>query len=131
MGDFYYDSEIEHITQIIKNRLFFAVIYDDAKKILKNTSNVLYFSTDDELIYLNYYFDFGPLNLSCLYKFCCKLNNYLQCTTTNKKIVYFTRNNECTRVNSAYLIGSFAIMYLHLEPRQVYRMLLNAGGPYR
>lgn len=131
MDDFYCDPEIEHITEIIKNRLFYAVKYDDQKKPIKCTGNTLYFSTDDELIYMSYYFDFGPLNISCLYKFCCKLNSFLQCTSSNKKIVYYTRNNENTRVNSACLIGCFAIIYLDMDPRQIYRTLLNVGGPYR
>lgn len=131
MDNFYYDSEIEHVTEIIKNRLFFAVTYDDIKKDIKCTSNIIYFCTDDELIYLSYYFDFGPLNISCLYKFCEKVNSFLQCTASNKKIVYYTRNNENSRVNSAYLIGCYAVIYLKMDPRTTYRILLNAGGPYR
>lgn len=131
MDDFYYDPEIEHLTEIIKNRLFFAVTYDDLKKELKCTPNIFYFCTDDELVYLSYYFDFGPLNISCLYKFCMKLNSILQTTSNTKKVVYYTRNNENTRVNSAYLMGCYAVIYLNMDPRVIYRILLSAGGPYR
>ena len=34
----------------------------------KSTANTHYFSVDDELTYENFYADFGPLNLSMLYR---------------------------------------------------------------
>ena len=34
----------------------------------KSTANTHYFTVDDELMYENFYADFGPLNLSMLYR---------------------------------------------------------------
>ena len=36
-----------------------------------------FFSIDNELVYWNFYLDFGPLNLGQLYRFCMKLNDKL------------------------------------------------------
>jgi hypothetical protein len=33
---------------------------------------------DDELVYENFYADFGPLNLAMLYRYCQKLNKKLK-----------------------------------------------------
>lgn len=44
----------------------------------KSTANTHYFSVDDELVYENFYADFGPLNLAMLYRYCQKLNKKLK-----------------------------------------------------
>lgn len=127
------EGEIEFSTEIIKNRLYFAVTYDDRTIVLKNTNDIFYFNVDEELVYYNYYYDFGPLNLSCLYKYCCKLNSYLRSgnTSTLKRIVHYTSSDQNKRSNAAFLIGSFAVIYLKMDPRHIFRLLLQAGGPYK
>lgn len=130
MDDFYYNAEIEYITEIVKDKLYFASTYGEAMKILKTTSETLYFTTDEDLIYINYYYDFGPLNLGCLYKFCCQLNTYL-CTPTVKRVVYYSSGDQNRRANAAYLIGSFAIIYLNISPRRIYQTLTIPGGAFR
>lgn len=124
-------GEIEYSTEIIKNRLYFAVTYEDRTIVLKNTNDIFYFNVDEELIYYNYYYDFGPLNLSCLYKYCCKLNSYLQGSSSLKRIVHYTSSDQSKRSNAAFLIGSFAVIYLKMDPRHIFRLLLQAGGPYK
>lgn len=131
MSNFYYSGEIERIVEVIKNRLYFGVTSGTSTKFIRNTSDVLYFNVDEELIYINYYYDFGPLNISCLYKYCCKLDNYLQCTQSCKRIVHYTSNDPNKRANAAYLIGSFAVIYLKMDPRHIYKILFNSGGPFR
>ncbi|KAK5647169.1 hypothetical protein RI129_002061 [Pyrocoelia pectoralis] len=131
MEGFYYNSEIEYMTEIIKNTLYFAVLEGDTYKFLKNSRDIHYFNIDDELVYLNYYFDFGPLNISCLYKYCCKLNNCLQYVRGSKRIVHYTTSNPMRRVNAAYLMGCYMILYLHRNPKDIYKTLLSTGGPFK
>lgn len=131
MNNFYYSGEIDHIVEIIKNRLYFAVTSGSNTKLLRNTTDVLYLNVDEDLVYINYYYDFGPLNISCLYKYCCKLNNLLQCAQTSKRIIHYTSSDPNRRANAAYLIGSFAVIYLKMDPRNAYKMLFNSGGPFR
>ncbi|KAK9702575.1 Dual specificity protein phosphatase, N-terminal half [Popillia japonica] len=109
MDEFYYNAEIEYITEIIKNKLYFASTHGDETKVLKASAGTLYFTTDEELIYVNYYYDFGPLNLSCLYKFCCQLNTYL-CNPSVRRIVYYSSG---------------------ISPKRIHQILTIAGGSFR
>lgn len=130
MDEFYYNAEIEYITEIIKNKLYFASTHGDETKVLKASAGTLYFTTDEELIYVNYYYDFGPLNLSCLYKFCCQLNTYL-CNPSVRRIVYYSSGEQNRRANAAYLIGAFSIIYLGISPKRIHQILTIAGGSFR
>ena len=59
-------------SEYIKERLYFVTPKTSIKP--KSTANTHYFCIDDELIYENFYADFGPLNLSLLYRY--KLSPY-------------------------------------------------------
>ena len=50
-----------------------------------------FFSIDTELIYWNFFLDFGPLNLGQLNRFCQKLNSALANPRLNGKTIYFYR----------------------------------------
>uniref|UniRef100_A0A9L0T2R1 protein-tyrosine-phosphatase n=1 Tax=Equus caballus TaxID=9796 RepID=A0A9L0T2R1_HORSE len=67
----------------ITDRLCFAILYSRPK----SSSNVHYFSIDNELEYENFYADFGPLNLAMVYRYCCKINKKL-------KVIYLGRTPE-------------------------------------
>lgn len=54
-------------SEYIPDRLYFVTLKLAVKP--KSTANTHYFSIDDELVYENFYADFGPLNLSMLYRF--------------------------------------------------------------
>lgn len=131
MEGFYYDAEIEYIVEMLKDHLYFAVLHTDNPKVLRSSNKIYYFNTDEEFVYMNYYYDFGPLNLSCLYKYCCKLNNYLQSSRGIKRIVHYTSRHPHHRCNAAFLIGSYAVMYLKAQPKDVMRVLNNTGGPFK
>ena len=53
------------------DRLYFVTLKTSIKP--KSTANTHYFCVDDELVYENFYADFGPLNLSLLYRLASKL----------------------------------------------------------
>ena len=63
-------------SEYIPDRLYFVTLKSAIRP--KSTPNTHYFSIDDELIYENFYADFGPLNLSLLYRYCVKLNKKLR-----------------------------------------------------
>lgn len=131
MDNFYYNGELEHIAEIIKNRLYFGVTSNHNSVVIRNTASVYYFSIDDELLYVNYYYDFGPLNISCLYKYCMKVNNFVKCAQGGKRIIHYTSSDPSRRTNAAFLMGCYAVLYLKMEPKQIYSILLQAGGNYR
>ena len=53
-------------SEYIPDRLYFVTLRTRVKP--KSTPNTHYFSIDEELIYENFFEDFGPLNLSHLYR---------------------------------------------------------------
>ncbi|XP_050801798.1 dual specificity protein phosphatase CDC14B isoform X3 [Gopherus flavomarginatus] len=81
----------------ITGRLYFAILCQKPKSGVANTH---YFCIDDELVYENFYADFGPLNLAMVYRYCCKLNKKLK------------------------------IIYLKESPEDVYRLLLAGNASY-
>ncbi|XP_037819531.1 putative uncharacterized protein DDB_G0293878 [Lucilia sericata] len=115
-------------SEIQRNRLYFVAFKKNFKP--KNTATSHYFSIDDDFIYENFYNDFGPLNICMLYRYCQKLNAKLNNKTlANKKIVHYTSMNPAKRVNAAYLMGAFAIIYLNKSPEEAYRPLVMGEIP--
>ena len=104
-------------SEYIPDRLYFVTLKSAIRP--KSTPNTHYFSIDDELIYENFYADFGPLNLSLLYRYCVKLNKKLRSyTLAKKKIVHYTTLDAHKRANAAYLIASYAVIYLDRSPAE-------------
>ncbi|XP_072198898.1 dual specificity protein phosphatase CDC14A isoform X3 [Excalfactoria chinensis] len=113
-------------SEFVKDRLYFATLRNKPK----STVNTHYFCTDDELVYENFYADFGPLNLAMLYRYCCKLNKKLKYfSLSRKKIVYYTSFDQRKRANAAFLIGAYAVIYLRKTPEEAYRTLLSGSNP--
>lgn len=61
----------------VADRLYFVTLKIVGVKP-KSTQNTQYFCIDEELVYENFYSDFGPLNLAMLYRYCCGVNQKLQ-----------------------------------------------------
>ncbi|XP_017006290.2 dual specificity protein phosphatase CDC14A isoform X1 [Drosophila takahashii] len=115
-------------SEMQEDRLYFVAFKKNIKP--KNTVNTHYFSIDEEFIYENFYNDFGPLNICMLYRYCMKLNTKLNAKChANKKIVHYTSMNPAKRLNAAYLIGSYAIIYLNKTPQEAYRPLVAGEIP--
>ncbi|KMY88858.1 dual specificity protein phosphatase CDC14A isoform X1 [Drosophila simulans] len=115
-------------SEMQEDRLYFVAFKKNIKP--KNTVNTHYFSVDEEFIYENFYNDFGPLNICMLYRYCMKLNTKLNAKChANKKIVHYTSMNPAKRLNAAYLIGSYAIIYLNKTPQEAYRPLVAGEIP--
>ncbi|XP_054006871.1 dual specificity protein phosphatase CDC14C isoform X1 [Hylaeus anthracinus] len=112
-------------TEFIKDRLYFVMLRTMIKP--KSTPNIHYFSIDEELVYENFYNDFGPLNLAMLYHYCQKVNKKLKAVTLKKKkIVHYTTMDPQKRVNAAFLIGSYAILYCKRTADEVYDCLTSS-----
>lgn len=90
----------------LSDRLYFATLKTGYKP--KPTRNSKYFHIEDDIVYENFYFDFGPYHLCHLYQFCNRLNEELD-RNPKKKIVFYTSNNETLRLNAAYLIGCYQV----------------------
>lgn len=115
-------------SEYIPDRLYFVTLKTTVKP--KSTQNTHYFSVDDELIYENFYADFGPLNLSLLYRYCQKLNKKLKSyTLAKKKIVHFTSVDPQKRANAAYMMAAYAVIYLEKTPEEAFQPLQGGLNP--
>ena len=115
-------------SEYIPDRLYFVTLKTTVKP--KSTQNTHYFTVDDELIYENFYADFGPLNLSLLYRYCQKLNKKLKSyTLAKKKLVHYTSLDPHKRANAAYLIASYAVIYLDKSPEEAFMPLQGGLNP--
>ncbi|XP_039725510.1 dual specificity protein phosphatase CDC14A isoform X4 [Pteropus medius] len=121
-------GELIGACEFMKDRLYFATLRNRPK----STVNIHYFSIDEELVYENFYADFGPLNLAMVYRYCCKLNKKLKSySLSRKKIVHYTCFDQRKRANAAFLIGAYAVIYLKKTPEEAYRALLSgSNSPY-
>nr|XP_060618040.1 dual specificity protein phosphatase CDC14B isoform X4 [Anolis sagrei ordinatus] len=112
----------------ITDRLYFAILFHKPKN---GSSSTHYFCIDDELVYENFYADFGPLNLAMIYRYCCKLNKKLKSfTMLRKKIVHYAGIDQKKQANAAFLIGCYCMIYLRESPEAVYRRLLFGNVSY-
>ncbi|KAL6440183.1 hypothetical protein ACFW04_003049 [Cataglyphis niger] len=112
-------------TEFIKDRLYFVTLRTTMKP--KSTPNTHYFSTDNELMYENFYADFGPLNLAMLYRYCQKVNKKLKgIALSKKKLVHYTTMDSEKRVNAAFLMGSYVILYCKRTAQEVYECLTKS-----
>ncbi|XP_070105121.1 dual specificity protein phosphatase CDC14B isoform X3 [Equus przewalskii] len=125
--DLYLDITAFHGYCSNKDRLCFAILYSRPK----SSSNVHYFSIDNELEYENFYADFGPLNLAMVYRYCCKINKKLKSITMiRKKIIHFTGSDERKQANAAFLVGCYMVIYLGRTPEEAYRILMFGDTSY-
>lgn len=110
---FFTASECEQFSTIIPGRLYFVCCSAEVAAKLSARKDVHSFNIDKELVYENFYNDFGPLNLSMLYRYCVKVQRKLSSAKKfHKKIVHVCGTDGRHRVNSAYLMGSFQVLSL-------------------
>ncbi|XP_023321586.1 dual specificity protein phosphatase CDC14A isoform X2 [Eurytemora carolleeae] len=115
-------------SEYIPDRLYFVTLKTNVKP--KSTTNTHYFCIDDELVYENFYEDFGPLNLSLLYRYCMKLNRKLKSyTLSKKKLVHYTTLDAHKRANAAFLISAYAVIYLGRSPEDAFKPLQGGLNP--
>ncbi|XP_058827489.1 serine-rich adhesin for platelets [Topomyia yanbarensis] len=115
---------LQSASEIVENRLYFVAFKKDFKP--RGTSNTHYFTIDDELVYENFYNDFGPLNICMLYRYCQLLNEKLRSAQhARKKIVHYTSMDASKRLNAAYLIGAYSVIYLKRTPDEALKPLTS------
>ena len=82
--------------EIIPGRVYYVALRANPRQ----TAKAHYFSTDNELVYWNFFLDFGPLNTGQLFRFCQKLNSKLNDRRlADKKIYYYSSTHSHRRTN--------------------------------
>lgn len=118
--------EQPQVSTIIPGRLSFVSL----RRVPKDTATKVFFTIDEELLYDSFFADFGPLNLSKLYRFCCKLLHILRAPEHEQRhIYYYSSFNVHKRANAAFLIGAFSILYLKRNVEEAYEPLSTLSPP--
>jgi len=117
----------EGFLEIIPNRLYWVSL----NQLPKNSATHHFFSIDTELVYEPFFADFGPLNLSCTFRYCRLVKAILDDPQlSNKKIVHFCSQDPKKRANAAYLVGSFLVMMLRKPADFAHRPFANIRPPF-
>ncbi|CRL04626.1 CLUMA_CG017694, isoform A [Clunio marinus] len=111
--------------EIVPGQLVFVTFKKDLKPI--SNKHRTYIRVDNFLHYEGFYNDFGPYNICNLYHYCKYLNLELEAArkANNRLVIQYTWMEKEKRVNSAYAIGSYAIIYLDKTADEVYKLLTN------
>jgi len=100
------DPLLDGALEIIPDRLYWA-IYDG---VPRDTPNIHFVNTVNRFIYEPFYRDFGPLNLSQLYRYCHFMREKLENPEyADKKICHWSQHEPEKAANAAWLIGGFMI----------------------
>ncbi|KWU43272.1 phosphatases II, partial [Rhodotorula sp. JG-1b] len=72
-----------------------------------------WFSIDDQLVYLSFFQDYGPLNVGCLYRFCLHLHSLLTAPEhAHQRIFLYSSDEPDKKVNAALLMALYAMVVM-------------------
>lgn len=103
------DRELAEAVEILPGRLYWAALHVMPRSSLK----CHYFSIDSDLVYEPFFADFGPLNLSMMYRYCQMLEAKLvDPTLADKCIVHYSSHDPKKRANAACLMCCYQVVVL-------------------
>ncbi|KAL3905439.1 MAG: hypothetical protein SGARI_004461 [Bacillariaceae sp.] len=112
--------------EIIPDRLYYCALKappSSHKILLRNRQNkkvpTILFNIDDELVYWNFFLDFGPLNLGQLYRFTCHLNQLLA-DHPQAVILFYSSIESDKRANAIFLISAWQVLELKRSPTSAF-----------
>jgi Dual specificity protein phosphatase, N-terminal half len=76
-----------------------------------------FFNIDNELVYWNFFLDFGPLNLGQLTRFCEKLNDKL---AKFPVVCFYSSCIPAKRANAIWLICAYQLLHLDRSPEDAW-----------
>jgi cell division cycle 14 len=77
-----------------------------------------FFNIDNELVYWNFFLDFGPLNLGQLIRFSQKLNDKMRKFPV---VCFYSNTVPAKRANAICLICAWQLLFLHRTPEEAFR----------
>lgn len=100
--------------EIIKDKLYWV----SDKRPPQNIPNAFFFNIDNDLTYMPFNKDFGPLNLSMTHRFCRELGKLLNSDNFSgqTKIYHYTSAMDFAKItNACYLMCAFMIIHMKLD----------------
>lgn len=82
---------------------------------------VVCFHIDDDLVYWNFFLDFGPLNLGQLWRFTNKLNKLLaKAEQDGSAVLFHSSAHDSKRANAIFLICAWQVLELNRSPEDAF-----------
>jgi cell division cycle 14 len=111
-----------------QNRLYYVALSSSPPP---GQANKHFFSIDNEMVYWNFYLDFGPLNLGHVYRYCQVLNTKLNDPKHQDKVIYhFSHTHAHKRTNAAFLICAWFMLYQNKLPEEAFRPFKGYIAPF-
>ncbi|CAD6195718.1 unnamed protein product [Caenorhabditis auriculariae] len=124
---------IGNLVQVLPDQLYFACLNEDIGEHV--AGQVLYISLHGKFHYEPFYEDFGPWNLSVLYRLCILVDNIVNSEhRRGRKVVMYCADNgridiEKVRVNAAYVMAAYLIIYHNYTADNAYLVIEAAQPP--
>lgn len=102
-------------------------------------ATVHWFSVDNELVYLSFFDDWGPLNVAMFYRFCLHLHHLINSAqddsvvstdaeNNNLHLILYTTSEPRTKANAALLAAMYAMVCGDASPADAYWPLSSVGN---
>uniref|UniRef100_A0A7E4ZPY8 protein-tyrosine-phosphatase n=1 Tax=Panagrellus redivivus TaxID=6233 RepID=A0A7E4ZPY8_PANRE len=112
---------------VIPNKLYYASY--EAELIPRNDEHCIYITINEYVHYDAFYNDFGPYNLSVLYRFTKALDTLLKSPGEKRKVVCCATSDDRDRVNGAYLMASFMVIIAGYSAEKAYKIVQAIQPP--
>uniref|UniRef100_A0A1I7TSM6 protein-tyrosine-phosphatase n=1 Tax=Caenorhabditis tropicalis TaxID=1561998 RepID=A0A1I7TSM6_9PELO len=125
------------LTELLPNQLYFGSFPNpnELDKTDKSFKKTCFFSVNNRFHYEPFYEDFGPWNLSVLYRFCIQIDKLIEIEEKRGRRVVICCQEDGTgdfdkiRVNTAYVLGAYLIIYQGFSADDAYLKVCSGEGP--
>lgn len=112
------------VAEILPNQLYFASFSTTPT----SDASVRYLCIDDKVHYDPFYHDFGPVNLSVLHRFTQHIHALVE-NRSKRRIVAYTNAVDTNRVNGAFLMAGYLMIYHGMKADLAYLKVEIAQPP--
>jgi len=91
--------------EVISQRLYWVTLAEPPL----SRNGYHYFSIDQEFVYEPFFYDFGPLNLAHLYRYCKHVQSLL---LRHRVVIHYTSTDEEKRANAGFLMAAYQVICL-------------------
>jgi len=96
-----------------------------------DTTAVKFFNVDERFVYESFFHDFGPINISQLYRYCQLIRTKLSSLEGGKNcIVHCTSIDPKVCTNAAWLAGGYLICYEGFTPEQAHSLFFKVSNSF-
>jgi len=121
------ERELADAIEVIPDRLYWAALHTTPKNTLKSH----YFCIDNELVYEPFFADFGPLNLSMIYRYCKMLEvKIMDPALAEKRIIHYCSHDPRKRANAACLVCAYQVIALGKPADVAYEPFCGIYPPF-